>query len=265
MKRSPLARVSICFLCFSFFLMMNGFPRMMAEAKENLPIGEMVSNGEVKFEARENAWKSVETSNFPIFQKTRIKTEKGVAALALSNDTQIDVAQKSLFSFDEDSRLVLTQGSIQFRIPPASETSFKMGNISVVKSRSLQAAKSPVPSKNEEAVGSISIHPNGAVTVKSFQGNLSVLNQDRMVLAGLSPNNSVTFPSTTVKAEPRTMVAQTGKNEENDRDTEVGGWFGLSTGTWALIGLGVAGTAGGIAAAASGGGSGGVDFVPLCK
>jgi hypothetical protein len=265
MKRSQLSRVSIYFLCFSFFLMMNGFPRMMAEAKENLPIGEMVSTGEVKFEARENAWKNVETSNFPIFQKTKIKTGKGVAALTLSNDTQIDVGQKSLFSFDEDGRLVLTQGSIQFRIPPTSETSFKMGNISVVKSRSLQAAKNPVPCKNEEAVGSISIHPNGAVTVKSFQGNLSVLNQDRVVLAGLSPNNSVTLPSTTVKAGPRTMVAQTGKNEEDDRNIEVGGWFGLSTGTLALIGLGVAGTAAGIAAVTSGGGGGGIDFVPHCR
>jgi len=32
---------------------MNGFPKMVAEAKEmNLPIGEMISRGEVKFEAR---------------------------------------------------------------------------------------------------------------------------------------------------------------------------------------------------------------------
>jgi len=267
MKRSQLTKASVCFLCFSFFLTMNGFSRMVAEAREDLPIGEMVSNGEVKFEAREKTWKNVEPSNFPIFQRTRIKTEKGVAALALSNNTQIDVAQKSLFSFDEDGRLVLTEGSIQFRIPSTSETSFKVGNISVMKSRSLQASKNPVPSKNEEAVGSISIHPNGAVTVKSVQGNLSVLSQDRVVLAALSSNNSVTIPSAAVKAVPKTMVAQT-PNPDNPGGSidDRGGFWMWVTDHWVWIAGGAVAAGGGAWAIASGGGgNGGVDFVSGCR
>ena len=57
-------------------------------------------------------------------------------------------------------------------------------------------------------MGSISIHSNGSVTVKSVQGDLSVLNEDRVVLAGLSSKDSITIPSTTVAGPSRVMVAQ---------------------------------------------------------
>ena len=144
MKKRFGLNVFIYFLCVSFLIMMSGFPRTIAEAKEKgLPIGEMVSKGEVKFEARENVWKGVESSHFPIFQGTKIKTEKGIAIVTLSNNSQIEVSPNSLFSLDQDDRFVLSQGSIEFRIPSASEINFKVGNLSILKSRTLQATKDP--------------------------------------------------------------------------------------------------------------------------
>lgn len=200
----------IYFLCISFLLMMNGFP-IRAEAKEkSIPIGEMVSNGEVKFEARENVWKEVESSYFPIFQGSRIKIEKGVAIITLSNNSQIEVSPNSLFSFDQNDRFILSQGNIEFRIPPSSEISFRVGNLTILKSRTLQATKNLSASspKDEETMGSISIHSNGSVTVKSVQGRISILNQDHVVLAALSSKDSVTIPSITVGGPSKVMVAQ---------------------------------------------------------
>jgi len=209
MNKLQVVRVFVCALCFSLVLVANGFQVRTAEARENLPIGEMISNGEVKFEVREN-WKNVESSHFSVFQGTRIKTEEGVAALTLSNNTLVEVDQRSLFSFDRKDRFVLTQGSIRFRIPSASETTFKAGNVSVVKSQSLQAV-----------IGSISIHANGAVTVKSVQGELTVLNQDQVVVAGLSSAESATIPSVSGKAAPRATLARADQTVGGSNGKEV--------------------------------------------
>lgn len=214
MKKGPVFKTFIYFLSFSFLLLMNGFPRMVVEAKErSLPLGEMVSKGEVNFEARENVWKKVEPSNFPVFQGIKIKTEKGVAVIALGNNSQIEVGQSSLLSFDQNDCLHLYQGQINFRISSDAELNFKIGNLIVTKSRSLQASKGPIMAspKNEETIGSISIHSNGSATVKSIQGHLSILDQDRAVLASLSPQDSLTIPSITVKSPSKAMVAQAGE------------------------------------------------------
>jgi len=214
MKKEIALKAFIYLLCVSFLLMMNGFPGSLAEAKEKvLPVGEMVSKGEVKFEARVNVWKGVESSHFPIFQGTRIKIEKGVAFITLSNNSQIEISPNSLFSFDQNDRFVLSQGSIEFRIPSTSEINFKVGNLFILKSRTLQATKDPSAAhpSDEETIGSISIHANGSVTVKSIKGKLTIMNQDRVVLAALSSNDSVTIPSTTVGGKPPVMVAQVGE------------------------------------------------------
>ena len=86
-------KVLVYFLCVSFLVMMNGFQGMMTEAKEkSLPIGQMTSKGEVKFEAKENTWETAEPSAFPLFQGTKVKTEKGVAVILLPEDHgQIEV------------------------------------------------------------------------------------------------------------------------------------------------------------------------------
>ena len=213
MKKGMVFKAFVYFLSISFLLLTNGFPRIAAEAAERgFPIGEMVSKGEVNFEARENDWKKEESSHFPVFQGVKIKTEKGVAGIALGNNSQIEVGQGSLFSFDQNNRLHLYQGQINFRISPDAELNFKIGNLLVTKSRSLQASKGPIVAspKNEETIGTISIHSNGAATVKSIRGQLFILDQDRAVLASLSSQDSVTIPSTIVKGKPKSMVAQVG-------------------------------------------------------
>jgi len=230
-KKGMVFKVFVYFLTISFLLLMNGFPRIVAQATEKaLPIGEMISKGEVKFEAREKVWKNVDPSHFPIFEGTKIKTEKGTSILALTDNCQIEVGQNSLLTFDRNDRLHLLQGSIDFRIPVAGAMEFKIGNISVLPSRPLQASKSPsVPlPRMEEAIGSILIHANGAVTVKSLRGALSVLSQDRVVLAALSHRDSVTIPSVTVKNPSRIMLAQaweTAREVESRENRRVPAWL----------------------------------------
>ena len=246
-------RIFVYFLCLSFLLLTGGFPRMTAEAKErSLPVGEMISSGEVRFEARENVWKKVEPVHFPIFQGVKIKTEKGLALVVLGNYSQIEVGQTSLFSFQHDDQFQLFQGGISFRIPSGSDMSFRVGNLFIGKPLSLHAAKTPLVSpRSEETVGSITLHANGAVTVKSIRGPLSIHNQDRVVLAALSPRESVTIPSVTASEKQGVMVAQVGEYPTGEALTEE--FLGLSNTTWMLIGLGAVAVAGAaIAIAASG-------------
>jgi hypothetical protein len=232
----------VYFLCVSFIVMMNGFQGMKTEAKEKgLPIGQMISKGEVKFEAKENIWKTVEPSAFPLFQGTKVKTEKGVAVILLPKDHgQIEVGQNSLFSFDQEDRLLLFQGSIDFRIQAAAEMRFGTREISIVPSRSLQATRNPssVPYKNEEIIGSISIHPDGGVTVRTLQGSLTVIDQRQTVLAALSSKEELTIPSASVKTGPRVMVAQTdGTPAGGSEGSEL---LGLSTWEWVGVAVGAA-------------------------
>jgi hypothetical protein len=233
-KKGMVFKSFVYFLSISFLLLMNGFPRIVAEAAERgFPIGEMVSKGEVNFEARENVWKKVEPSHFPVFQGVKIKTEKGLAAIALGDNSQIEVGQNSLLSFDQNDRLNLSQGGINFRISPSAELNFKIGNLLVTKSRSLQASKGPIVAspKNEETIGSISIHSNGSATVKSIRGQLFILDQERAVLASLSSQDSVTIPSTTVKSTPKSRVAQAGETAKGlPAATNVSGATGTGAG-----------------------------------
>ncbi len=108
-RKGMIYRSFVYFLSIYFLLCMNGFPKMVAEAKEmNPPVGEMVSRGEVRFEARQNIWEKVEPSYFPVFQGVKIKTEKGSAAIALANTGQIEVGPNSLFFFDQMDRFILS-------------------------------------------------------------------------------------------------------------------------------------------------------------
>ena len=254
----------IYFLCISFLLLTNGFHTMVAGAKEiGRPIGEMVSKGEVKFEARDKVWKNVDPSHFPIFKGVKIKTEKGTSILALADNCQIEVGQNSLLTFDQSDRLHLLQGSIDFRIPATAAMEFKVGALFIIPSRSLQAAKSPSPvlPKIEEAIGSILIHSNGAVTIKSMKGSLSILSEDRVVLAALSPRDSVTLPSVIVRSPSRVMVAQAGETaaeveKKEERRSDVLYWVGG--------GILAAGVAAGIAIGVSHKG-GDHDRIPICR
>jgi hypothetical protein len=261
MKRGVAFRAWVYLLCVSFLLLTNGFHTMVAEAKEiGRPVGEMVSSGEVKFESRENVWKNVELSHFPIFQGVRIKTEKGASMLTLADNSQIEVGQNSLYSFDRNDQMHLTRGTIDFRLPSTAALSFKVGDLTVIKSKSLQASKNPsaVSSKSEETIGSISIHPNGAVTVKSIQGSLSIMNQEHVVLAALSSKDTLTIPSVATKSPPKVMMAQAGETTGGP-EAESKKFLGIGTWGWVAIigGVVVVGVIAGVAAGGGGGGGGG--------
>jgi hypothetical protein len=239
MKTKCWAKVFTYFLCFSFLLMMDGFPGMIAGATErNIPLGQMVSKGAVKYEARKDVWKSVESSHFPIFAETKMKTENGTAMITLSNNSQIGIRPDTLFFFDQNGRFILSQGAIEFRIPSGSEFDLGARNLSLLKSRMLHVAKAfPVSSeKEEETIGSVSIHSNDAVAVKCIQGKLLILNKDRTVLAALSSRESVTIPSITAGGKQRVMVAQVG--DPAPAGAEIEGFLGLSTAAWVGIGIG---------------------------
>ncbi len=235
-------KIFIYFLCLSFLLMTGHVHWIIAEAKDKtLPIAEMVSKGSVKFEVRDNVWKPVESSHFPIFKETRIKTESGHALLTFSDNGRIEVSPKSLFSFDKEGRLVLKEGSLKFHLPMTSDLNFKIGNLSVVKARSLQVARGSTafPSFESIAAGVIIYHPNGSVTVTTTEGKLNVLSPDNAVLAAIPKNESVTIPSVTVSGPQRVMVAQAGETAAATTGT-TGTFLGIST--WGWVGI-IAGAA----------------------
>ena len=232
MKERFVGKLFIYFLCISFLLLTNGFHTMVAKAKEiNRPIGEMISRGDVKFESRENVWKNVQSSHFPIFEGVKIKIEKGASIIKLENNSQVEVGQNSLLSFDRNDQMRLIEGTVDFRFPPTAELSFKVEDLTVIKYRSLQASKNPAPvsPNSEDTIGSISVHPNGSITVKSIRGSLSIVNQEHVVLAALSSKDTVTIPSVAAKSPSKVMVARAGGIES---DSSSGEFLGLSKWEW---------------------------------
>ncbi len=194
------------------------------------PIGQMVSKGVVKFEARENVWKEVNPSHFPIFRGARVKVEEGIASVTLANKSQFEIGPNSLWSFDHTDRFILSQGEVKFRIPAELESSFEAGKLSVQKSGTLRPARGfSVPvQKGEEAVGSISVHSNGSTSIRSIQGKVSVLNQDHKLLAALSAKEQVIVPAAGLKSAPNvtvTRVNDPGLNRNWDHSScNRGGW-----------------------------------------
>ena len=252
MRKGWAYKTFVCFVCFSFLSLVSGFPRVAVEAKDRgRPAGEMISTGGVKFEARENVWKKVESAHFPIFEGVRLKTENGLALIVLPDNSRVEVGQSSLFSLQHDDQFRLFQGQLSFRIPSTARTTFKVGQLSIRKSLPLQAAKSPLPvsSRTEEAIGSVRLHSDGSVTVKSIRGPLSIEDADHVVFAAISSNESVTIPAAAVSGTQGKGVtlAQVG-----EVSTAAGGEvMGLSTSTWMLIGLGAVAVGIGVAVVAS--------------
>jgi hypothetical protein len=239
----------VYFLCVSFLLLTSGFHTMVAEAKEiGRPLGDMLSPGDAMFESRGGVWKNVEVFEFPIFPGVRMKTVESPSLVTLQGNRQIDVGENSLFSFDRNDQMELTQGSIEFRLPLTTELSFNVGELTVT--------SKPL----EVTIGSISVHSNGAVTIKCYEGSLSVLNQERVVLAALSSEDKVTLPSVIVKG-PKVMVAQ-GDEKTSDSDDEGRRFLGIPWWIWAVGGVVIAAAIITIAVT-SGGGHGG-SRGPVC-
>jgi len=208
MKKTFLTRVFVYALCISFLLMANGFHWMIAEANQNIPVGQMVSRGGVKFEVSKNSWEKVETP-FPIFQGMKIRTEKGESIIALAEKTRIEIGSDSLFYFHQSDQFNLLQGKINFRIQPDFPLRFKVGNLWISKPYPLQTAKgsSVALTKDKELAGSILMHTKGSVTVKNVQGLMSISNEDGTVLAALSAGESITLPSVVAASKPSVMAA----------------------------------------------------------
>jgi hypothetical protein len=261
MRKWFIHKTFVHFLSISLFLLTSGFHQWVAEANEtDLFIGGMVSKGEVKFEARKNAWQNVEPSYFPIMKGTKIQTKKGSALITLTNKTRIEIDQNSLLSFSQDDRLFLTKGHISFWIPSTVDIDLEVGNLSVTASRAYHATKGMTAARSQAGgtIGSIFIHANGQVTVSSIQGNLTILNQDHQVLAALSSKDSITVPSIHSDA---IKVAQA----DDEVISEKAEKKGLSTWAWVGIGAGVVAAIAVIAVAAGGGGGGGGDHeAPVC-
>ncbi len=223
----------VYFLSVSFLLLMNEFPRIIAEANQNIPVGQMVSRGGVKFEVGKNSWEKVETP-FPVFEGMRIRTEKGEAVLALAEKTRIEIGSDSFFCFDQSDQFNLLEGKINFRIQPDFPLRFKVGNLWISKSYPLQTAKgsSVALAKDKEFAGSILMHSKGSVTVRSTQGPLYVTNQEGTVVAALSAGESITLPSVVAGSKPTIMAANAepkstkGPLEENLL-SQWETWFGI--------------------------------------
>jgi len=261
MKKGFVYKAFIYVLCVSLFLLMSGFHQLVAEGKEaDLFVGRMVSRGEVKFEEGGNAWRDVEPSYFPILKGTKIRTEKGFALITLTNKIQIEMDQNGTLSFNQNDRLSLTKGGIKFRIPSTAAIDIRVGTLSVTPSRAYQASKSmtSAPSQPGETIGSILVHANGQVTVKSIQGNLTVLDQNHLVLAGLASKESLTLPST----HSDTIKMAQADEEITPEKAPKTGW---STWTWVAIIGGPLAIAGIVAVAAGGGGGGGGGGGVICR
>src|SRR4030042_2194030 len=253
MKKGLVFKMFVYFLSVSFLLLMNEFPKMIAEANQNIPVGQMVSRGGVKFEVKENSWEKVETP-FPIFEGMRIRTEKGEAVLALAEKTRIEIGSNSLFYFDQRDQFNLLQGKINFRIQPEVQLRFKEGSLWINKSYPLQSAKGPsvALTKDKEFAGSILMHSKGSVTVKSAQGLISVTNDDGALLASLSTGESITLPSVVASPKSPTMMANA-EPKSTGPLAEEEGFLGLSTWTWLGIAAAVVVVGVVVVVAASGG------------
>ncbi len=282
MKHGRVFRIFASFVCFSFLLFTAGAASLQAEGKRGaLPVGEMISRGVVKFQAGENLWKQVEAASFPIFQGMTVRTEKGTAVISLPDQNQIELGPESVLFFEEKEQIRLLKGRINFRISPSKVLRICAGNFMVVGTSALQAGRGPAPvSKADEAAGTLSLHSNSAVTIQGIQGHLTLLNQERTVLASVAPKESLTLPAAlgakTGKGKtPPVQIAQVGEEEEpvvgkaKEKEKEVTPekpkkTGGLSGTTWLGIGVGVLAIGGIAALAGGGGGGGGGGGTPVC-
>jgi hypothetical protein len=262
MKKRLIFKMFVYFLSVSFLLLMNEFPRIIAEANQNIPVGQMVSRGGVKFEVTKNSWEKVETP-FPVFEGMKIRTEKGEAVLALADRTRIEVDSDSSFYFSQRNQFNLLRGKINFRIQPDVQLRFKVGNLWISKPYPLQSAKgsSVALTKDKEFAGSILMHSKGSVTVKSVQGLISVTNDDGALLASLSTGESITLPSVVAVSKPPIMAANA-EPKWTEGPVEEEGWLGLSTWTW--VGIVAAAAVVGVVIAVAASGGDGDHEAPAC-
>ncbi len=234
----------LVFVCV--LILVSGFSVTAGWTNEaTRPMGQMVSDGRVDYDTGDDSWKTVPRTQFPVFQGTRVKTARGTSVVALDDNRQIEIGPESLLSFEKTNRVLLVRGNIVFRIPSGSDTSFRAGDLSILTSHPLQAAsdKTSSPAGSGETIGTVSLHPNGSVTVRSIRGRINILNQSRVVLSSLTSDQSVTLPSVIASGKDQTTVAQANENKPERNSAAAGtgaGLAGLSTSAWVGIGASAA-------------------------
>ena len=219
MMRGFIFKLFTYLICVSFLLQMGGYSKIFAEEKgKNFPLGGMVSRGEVKFEAKDKTWRKVEPDYFPVFQGSKIKTEKGAAVISLGNDNQIEMGPDTILLFDGGRQIRLLQGQIHFHVDSPEGISIRAGKVTVANSPYSQVASTDISVSEKKAadVGTVILHSNDSVTIQSNQGRFFVFNQQRVVLAALSSKESLRIPSDSVGNPPaerdqKTMLAQVGE------------------------------------------------------
>jgi hypothetical protein len=271
MRHGFIFRILSYSLCVLFFLQIGGFSEVLAAEKgKNRPVGEMVCWGEAMIEVKERTWKKVEIPYFPIFQGAKIKTEKGSAIISLRNENQIEMSPNTTLLIDRKDQIRIFQGRINFRLGSPESISIRMGNLTLTKTHPPQVVSAGImiSPKNDDAIGTISVSPNGSVTIQNNQGQMIVLNQEQVTLAALSPKESLKIPSKIVESPSpektqEIKLAQVG--ELPSAGEETARYFGLPWWGWGAIGLGVLAAAGAGIAVAAGGGGGGGGSTPVCR
>lgn len=220
---------------------MSGFPAVVTQATvARLPIGEMISKGGVRFEVREKLWKNIDSYHFPVFEKAKFKTDQGGGRVTLKNNCHFEIAQNSVISFEQVDRAHLAQGRVNFRIPSHTEVTITVGSLAVTKPRVQQASKGTamIPARNEDTVGSITLHSNGSVTIRNLQGSLTILDQDRVVVAVLSSKESITIPAKMASGKTyNKMMAQAGEVRQSKKETQKKETQNVIDEEWTYLGL----------------------------
>lgn len=252
------------FLCLLQIFIWGGFLPTLSWAKDrNPPMGEIIVRGEVQYEGKENSWKNIEFSYFPLFPGMKIKTKKGLANIFLRDHTNVELNKDTSILIADINNLRLLQGRIDFRIPAQANLKLHLGNLIVQKTSLRQAAQGNYPA-GEEVLGTITLHPHGAVTINNMKGNISVLDQNQQVLAALSPRDSLTIPSSLAHNPPQEKIApiKIAQVGEEEIAAEPEKYAGISVKTWGIISLAALGATGALIAAGGGGGGGG--GAPAC-
>jgi len=161
----------------------------------DLPIGTVISQGNIKMEVKDKVWRTLESSYSPILKGKKIKIGNGSARISLLNNSLIEVSPNSLLSFEHEGQLNLLEGGIHFKIPATAQMNLKIGALSVRKPHRLTSQKGLTTAliREEESEGFLFLHPDGSLRVRSVQGSLSILDHENRVLTTLSSNEPITI------------------------------------------------------------------------
>jgi hypothetical protein len=163
--------------------------------KMDFPIGTVISQGDVKMEVKDKAWRTLESSYSPILKGKKIKIGNGGARISLSNNSLIEVSPNSLLLFEDEGQLNLLEGGIHFKIPATAQMNFRIGALSVTKPHRVTSQKGLATAliREEETEGFLFLHPDGSLRIRSVQGSLSILDHENRVLTTFSSDKPITI------------------------------------------------------------------------